>query len=77
VASLRDLVERARQMYQRSHRLEQLVHPAGRPCLVAMTRIYGGLLEQIARRPEAVLAPRRVSLPRWRKVCIALRAVMR
>ena len=74
IGGLRRVAERARDYYERSASLERRVHPDGRPCLEAMTRIYRGLLEKIARDPEAVLRGERVRLGKLRKGGIALRA---
>jgi phytoene synthase len=41
-----------------------------------MLRIYGGLLDEIERRDYDVIT-RRVSLPRWRKLAIAVAATVR
>lgn len=72
--AVRQYVQVARDYYEKSAPLDARVHPDGRPCLWAMTRIYRGLLDRIARRPDAVLAGRRVRLPSWRKAMIAFRA---
>ena len=72
---LNGLVARAREFYERSRPLERHVHVDGRACLWAMTEIYRGVFELIEREPARVLRPRRVSLPRWKKAWIAMRAV--
>ncbi|MEX0701419.1 MAG: squalene synthase HpnC [Planctomycetales bacterium] len=69
-------VARARSYYVRAQRLFDLLEPAGRPILAAMLRIYGGLLDEIERRDYDVFSAR-VALPRWRKLLIALRAIVR
>ncbi len=71
------VVERARDYYDRSAKLDRSVHQAGRPCLWAMTKIYRGLLDKIAADPLRVLRPRRVRLASAQKGWIALRATMK
>lgn len=75
----RRLVERvaarARERFDRSAALESMVDPACVPGLVAMTRVYRGILARIERAPASVVAPVRVGLPAWQKTGIALRAV--
>jgi phytoene synthase len=71
---MRFQIERAESFYRRSAALEQCVDPAGRPTLVAMTRIYHGLLTKIAARPERVLKER-VSLSLFSKLRIGWKAV--
>lgn len=75
LASSLRLIARAREYYERSAPLEGMLHPDGRACLRAMTAIYRGVFERIERDPRLVLSPTRVSLPRWRKLLVALRAV--
>lgn len=58
---------RAMEYYRQSARLESMVEPDSRPTLRVMTAIYGGLLEQIAADPLAVLRER-VSLSGARKL---------
>lgn len=76
-AALRDLVrfevERTRDFYRRSEPLVELVGPQSRPCLVAMRRIYGGILDSIVQQDGAVLS-RRARIPTWRKLMIATEA---
>jgi phytoene synthase len=71
---MRFQIERAESYYQRSAALERCVDPAGRPTLIAMTRIYHGLLEKIAARPDRVLK-QRVSLSLFSKLRIGWKAV--
>jgi phytoene synthase len=57
-------VERAESYYRKSAGLEELISADSRPTLVAMTAIYHGILEKIARNPESVLDGRgSLSLP--------------
>lgn len=65
---------RARNRFERSAALETLVHPSCVPGLVAMTRVYRGILTRIERAPVAIVGTRRVGLPAWSKTGIALRA---
>lgn len=76
VPGLTRVVERARGYYEKSAPLDRLVHPDGRPCLWAMTRIYRGLLDAIERDPAVVLRER-VRLSGLRKAWIALSATLR
>ncbi|MEM1185420.1 MAG: phytoene/squalene synthase family protein [Planctomycetota bacterium] len=64
----------ARHRFDRSAALETLVDPTCVPGLVAMTRVYRGILDRIERAPAAVVGTRRVGLPAWEKTGIALRA---
>jgi phytoene synthase len=73
-AFMRFQIERARSYYAKSAGLENRIEAASRPTLVAMTRIYRGLLEKIAARPQRVLRER-VSLSFWTKLLIAWKAV--
>lgn len=66
--------DRARSSYRRAERLFVWLEPAGRPILRAMLEIYGGLLEEIERRRYDVFS-QRVSLPQWKKLWIAGRAM--
>jgi phytoene synthase len=58
-------VERAKSYYERAGRLTPLVHPAGRPTLTIMMKIYRGILDNIERNNYDVHSRRaRVSTPR-------------
>jgi 15-cis-phytoene synthase len=65
---------RAYENYQDANRLVPLVEPVGRPVLKTIVGIYSGLLDEIARREYDVLDGR-ISVPAWRKIAIALRAM--
>ncbi len=67
--------DRARSSYKRAERLFHFLEPNGRPILRAMLDIYGGLLEEIERRNYDVFSER-VSLPQWKKLWIAGRAMV-
>ncbi|HVT79882.1 MAG TPA: phytoene/squalene synthase family protein [Phycisphaerae bacterium] len=69
-------IERARGFYEKSAALESRVDEDARPTLSAMTAIYRGILEKIARNPAHALQ-RRVSLSPWAKMTIAWRAMRR
>lgn len=69
-------VDRARSYYRRAEELFDQLEPAGRPIFSAMLRIYGGLLREIEGRDYDVYS-RRISLSRWRKLRIALGAIVR
>jgi phytoene synthase len=70
---MRQQIARAESYYASSAALESQIAPDSRPTLVAMTRIYHGLLRQLAAAPERVLRER-VSLSIFRKVLIGWRA---
>ena len=78
-AAFRDLmhfeVARALSYYARGEELLDHLAPPGRPILRAMLDIYGGLLREIERRDFDVFS-RRVSLPKWKKLWFAGRAVL-
>jgi phytoene synthase len=66
--------QRAYEYYDDARGLIPLVDPVGRPVLRTIVGIYRALLDEIARRDYNVLRGR-VSLPAWRKLAIALRAL--
>lgn len=68
-------VERARTYYSRAEELFDFIDPVGHPILAAMMEIYGGLLTVIEQRQFDVYS-QRVSLPRWRKLLIAGKALL-
>ncbi len=76
---VRDLLafegRRAYEYYEEARQLVPLVDPVGRPVLRTIVGIYRALLDEIARRDYNVLDGR-ISLPPYRKVAIALRAMM-
>lgn len=67
--------DRAKSYYVRAEQLFEFLEPAGRPILRTMLDIYGGLLREIERRGFDVYS-RRVSLPKWKKLWFAGRAVL-
>ena len=71
-----DRVADARARYERSSALDEMVDPACRPTLWAMTRIYRGLLERIAAEPSRIVLGDRVRLSSVRKIGIAARATV-
>ena len=71
---MRFQIHRAEAFYVKSSPLEARVDPASRPTLIAMTRIYHGLLDKIAARPGRVLSER-VSLSLFAKLRIGWTAV--
>jgi 15-cis-phytoene synthase len=73
---MRFQVDRTKEYYRRAEELFDYLEPAGKPIYAAMLRIYGGLLAKIERRDYDVFS-RRIRLPRWRKLLIALGAVVR
>lgn len=66
---------RARTYYSRAERLFEYLDPDGRRILRAMIDIYRGLLDEIERRQYDVFS-KRISLPKWKKLWYATRAVM-
>jgi phytoene synthase len=66
----------AREHYRASAPLDEMIDPACRPTLWAMTRIYSGLLAVIEGNPARIVARRRIRLPSTRKALIALRAAI-
>jgi 15-cis-phytoene synthase len=66
--------QRAYGYYNEVRSLVPLVEPCGRPVLLAIVGIYRALLDEIARRDYNVFT-RRVAVPPWRKISIALRAL--
>ena len=66
--------QRAYEYYEAARPLATLVDPVGRPVLRTIVGIYRALLDEIARRDYHVLDGR-ISLPAWRKIAIALRAL--
>lgn len=66
--------QRAYSYYEQARPLARLVSSQGRPVLGAIVGIYRALLDEIARRDYGVLDGR-ISLPPWRKIAIALRAI--
>ena len=65
---------RAYEYYEDARRLVPLVDPVGRPVLRTIVGIYRALLDEIARRDYHVLDGR-ISLPPWRKLGIAMKAM--
>ena len=73
---MRYQIERARGFYEKSAVLESRLEEDARPTLSAMTAIYRGILEKMARDPARALQ-RRVRLSGWAKMGIAWRAMRR
>jgi len=69
-------VARAKEFYGRAGELFEYLERPGRAIYAAMLQIYGGLLNEIERRDYDVYS-RRVSLPKWRKLSIVAKAVLR
>ncbi len=64
---------RAYDYYARAQPLAGLVDPVGRPVLLGIVGVYRALLQEIERRGFDVLSGR-VSVPRWRKAAIMVKA---
>ena len=67
-------VQRARTFYESAELLFEDLEPRGRPILRAMLQVYSGLLDRIEHRGYDVFT-RRVRLPVWRKLLIAVGAI--
>jgi phytoene synthase len=73
-ALMRFQVQRADQFYDAAEPLAQLLPPPGRAVFLVLTRTYRGLLRAIEARDYDVFSSR-VTLSRWRKWLLALRAL--
>lgn len=71
---LEDYAGRAYRYYDEAAGLVPLVDPVGRPVLLTIQGIYRALLDEIVRRDYDVLAGR-ASVPKWRKLAVALRSI--
>jgi 15-cis-phytoene synthase len=73
--AVRDLLafeaQRAYEFYDHARWLDPLVAPVGRPVLATIVGIYRALLDRIVKRDYDVFSSR-VSVPKWRKLAIAL-----
>jgi phytoene synthase len=73
-AAVRELiafeVARAREHYRLAAPGIALLAPASQSCIRAAYRLYGGILDEVARAGYDVLAGR-VSVPRWRRLAVA------
>jgi len=74
-ACVRAIAVRARAAYDESEPLHAMIEPECRASLLAMTRIYSGLLGLIERDPSRVCAPVPARLTTARKLTIALSAM--
>ena len=72
---MRFQTERAKSYYAKAEQLFAYLEPPGKPILRAMIDIYGGLLREIERRNFDVYS-KRVSLPKWKKLWYATRAMI-
>ena len=72
---MRFQTERAKSYYGKAEQLFAYLEPPGKPILRAMIDIYGGLLREIERRNFDVYS-KRVSLPKWKKLWYATRAMI-
>jgi phytoene synthase len=73
-ALLAEYARRAYAYYEDAEGLAPLVDPSGRPVLLTIVGIYRALLDEIVRRDYDVLGER-ASVPRWRKLAVALRSM--
>ncbi len=76
-ACVRDMAERALGYYERSNRLDEIIHPDGARPLWAMTKTYRVLLERIIEKPSSVAEPDGLSLPARAKLSILAGAMLR
>ncbi|MBX9738262.1 MAG: squalene/phytoene synthase family protein [Phycisphaerales bacterium] len=72
-----ELATRAKGHYAASSPLDELIDPACRSTLYAMTRIYEGLLDLIIARPDRLVRGGRIRLSSATKATIAAAAVVR
>jgi phytoene synthase len=73
-ALMRFQIARARQYYQNSEPLSELLHGPGRSVFAVMSRTYQGLLTEIERRDYDVFSAR-VRLPSWQKLWLTAQAL--
>jgi phytoene synthase len=66
-------VARAQDYYDRAAPLLDMVSADSRPCLEAMRKIYGGILDRIVAQNYDVFR-QRARVPTWRKLLIATQA---
>lgn len=74
---VRAVTERAREFYDRSERLDEIIHPDGARPLWAMTRTYRALLDRMADSPSSVAEPDGMSLSTRAKLSILAGAMLR
>lgn len=74
-AMMRFQALRASEWFERGLELVGLLDRRSGACVLAMSNIYRGVLDQIARDPQAARR-RRVSLPMWRKGWVATRSLV-
>ncbi|MFA5193610.1 MAG: phytoene/squalene synthase family protein [Verrucomicrobiia bacterium] len=67
--------DRAHEYYDKAHPLLPLIHADSRATLVALMEIYRGLLKKIEHREFDVFS-KRISLPTWRKLLIAVKSLL-
>ena len=72
---MRFQVERAKSYYARAEQLLPYLEPDGKPILRAMIDIYQAVLHEIEHRRFDVFS-RRVSIPKWKKLWFATRAMI-
>jgi 15-cis-phytoene synthase len=72
---MRFQTERTKTCYAKAEQLFTYLEPPGKPILRAMIDIYRGLLREIERRNFDVYS-KRVSLPKWKKLWYATRAMI-
>ncbi|HEX5309866.1 MAG TPA: squalene/phytoene synthase family protein [Solirubrobacteraceae bacterium] len=74
-AMMRYQALRAGEWFERGLQLVPLLDRRSGACVMAMSNIYRGVLDQIARDPQAARR-QRVSLPVWRKGWVATRSLL-
>jgi len=66
----------ARESYDQSQPLDDMILPDCRPALRAMTRIYSGLLGVIEHEPKRIVGARRIRLQSYHKAGIAITSLV-
>ncbi|MGZ4591274.1 MAG: phytoene/squalene synthase family protein [Actinomycetes bacterium] len=75
-ALLRFEIARTRDIYRAAAPGVELLHPTSRDCIRTATALYGGILEAVEKADYQVL-DRRVTVPRRRRLRVALPALVR
>ena len=74
---VRAVAEKAREFYDRSERLDEIIHPDGARPLWAMTRTYRAMLDRMTDSPSSVAQPDAMSLSTRAKLSILAGAMLR
>ncbi len=76
-AMVRSLGMWAKECYEKSSSLEEMLDRESVPAMWAMTRIYSELLDMILRDPARLISGGRIRLPKYQKAAIGIRAIVR